>query len=109
MIYQDDLAASLTLSLDWPTACVPLFSVRLVVDEEEVTHSRLVPTVAGSGGNRELRLALPLEGLLENTLYEAQLTSISNEREVTALDPIPYSKCSCACCTTTQHGLYWLV
>ena len=97
MTYQDDLTASLSLSLDWPTTCVPLFSVRLLVDEEEVTHSRLVPTVAGSGGDRQLRLALPLEGLPENTLYEAQLTSISDGREVTVVDPIPYSKCIYMC------------
>ena len=104
MIYEDNLTASLSLSLDWPTPCVPLFSVRLVVEEQEVTHSRLVPAVAGSGGSRELRLVLPLEGLLENTLYEAQLTSISDGREVTVSDPIPYSKYICVvCCTITQQ------
>ena len=85
MIYQDGLTASLFLSLDWPTSCVPLFSVQLMRDEEAVTHSRLVPTVTGSGGDRELRLVLPLDDFLENTQYTAQLTSMSDEREVAAV------------------------
>ena len=93
MIYQDDLTASLFLSLDWSTACVPLLSVQLMREQEAVTLSRLVPTVIGSGGDRELRLVLPLDGFLENTQYTAQLTSISDEREVAALGIFNYSEC----------------
>ena len=102
VINQDDLTASLFLSLDWPTSCVPLFSVQLMRDEEAVTHSRLVPTVTGSSGDRELRLVLPLDGFLKNTQYTAQLTSVSDEREVAAVGIIT-SECMCVVCCTISH------
>ena len=60
--------------------------VSVVVEYTCSGHAnRLVPTVTGSSGDRELRLVLPLDDFLKNTQYTAQLTSISDEREVAAV------------------------
>ena len=91
VIYQDDGSVSLSLSLNWPVTCIPLFSVELLGDRE-VTHSRLVPGVSGSGGERQLHLILPLQGRPLNAHYTAQLTSISDQREVPAINTLSYSK-----------------
>lgn len=95
VIYQEDGSFSLSLSLSWPVTCIPLFSVELLgegEDGERVTHSRLVPSVSGSGGERQLHLILPLQGLPANAHYTAQLTSISAQREVTAINTLSFSK-----------------
>ena len=103
VMYQDDTMASLTLSLDWPTVCVPLFLVQLVSEEEEgdgMSNSRQVPRVTGSGGDRQLHLTLPLRNLPDNTHYTAQLTTVTDQREVVVAGTVPYSKCAhhyCRC------------
>ena len=92
VIYQEDGSVSLSLSLGWPVSCIPLFSVDLLGEGEEVIHSRLVPSVSGSGGERQLHLILPLQGLPANAHYTAQLTSISAQREMAAMNTLSYSK-----------------
>lgn len=92
VIYQEDGSVSLSLSLSWPVTCIPLFSVELLGEGETVTHRRLVPSVRGSGGERQLHLLLPLQGLPVNARYTAQLTSISDQREMAAISTLSYSK-----------------
>ena len=95
--YREDMTVSLTLSLDWTTNCFPLLTVELAEEGREeggkVTHSRLVPRVTS---DRQLHLTLPLEGP-DNTHYTAQLTSISDQRELTVETPISFSQCVCVC------------
>ena len=81
-----------TLSLDWPTSCVPLFSVLLKGGGHEVTHSRLVPRVTGNSEERQLHLSLPLLDLPANTHYTTQLTSITEQREVDFDYTLSFSK-----------------
>ena len=99
VMYRDE-DVFLTLSLDdWPTDCIPLFSVELVAageGEGVIIHSRVIPHVSGSSDNRQLHLLIPLERP-DNARYTASLTTISSERTVTADDAITYSKIMCAC------------
>ena len=97
VIYRENEGALLFLSLPWPVDCFPLFSLELEELEEgegreTVTHSRLVPGVTGSGGDREVHLMVSLQGS-DNTLYTAQISSISSERDVPAPDKLQYSEC----------------
>ena len=96
VIYRENEGVFLSLSLPWPVDCFPLFSLELEELEEgegreTVTHSRLVPGVTGSGGEREVHLMVPLQGR-DNTLYSSQITSTSSERDVPAPDKFQYSK-----------------
>ena len=94
VLYSEDMTTSLSFTVDWPTACIPLFSVELAEEGgegERVTHDRLVPHVIGSNEDRQLHLLLPLQGP-DNSRYMAQLSSISDQRTVTADDTLSYSK-----------------
>ena len=89
---------SLSLSLPWPVDCFPLFSLELEELEgeavETVVHEKLVPDVTGAGEERQIHLMVPLQER-DNTIYTAQLTSISSERALPAIDKLQYSKYVC--------------
>ena len=92
--FQEDFTPSLSLSLDWTTSCVPLFSVQLVAEGAggEWSHSGLVPSVSGSGEDWELELSVSLLGLPLNTRYTAQLTSVSQQGEMPATGTLSFSE-----------------
>ena len=98
VVYREDMSVFLFLSLamDWPTSCIPLFSVELEPLDEDgggggVVHDGLVPGVSGSGDEREVNLMVPLERP-DNARYTALLSSISDERTLPADSTISYSE-----------------
>ena len=96
VIYEESGGASLSLSFPWPTNCFPLFTLELAEadnegDGEVVKHERLLPRVTSSGGEREVHLSVPLQER-ENTLYTAQLISITDERAIPTQDKLKYSE-----------------
>ena len=58
---------------------------------ERVVHDGLVPSVSGSGDEREVYLMVPLESP-DNARYTALLSSISDERTLPADNTISYSE-----------------
>ena len=97
VIYLGNEGVSLSLSLPWPVDCFPLFSLELEELEgeavETVVHEKLVPDVTGTGNEIEVHLMVLLQGR-DNTIYTAQLTSISSERDLPAVGKLQYSKLS---------------